>query len=337
MTNPNLGVNTRPHWGGPNSDVDNHIELYDGTVDRLFGYNSVFMQMSAQRNVAHNTNTYRLDKLNSSVVKGRRSMDNVDSQRITSEKETITVDTMMYIRNNVDAIDDVTAPTFWSEYGIDNGTRFAEAFDQAHIIKLQKAPNYVAPASLKNSIGDGFYVTAKLKGGDNLTTTELEANAVALWNAQKKVVDHLRKRNVPLNNMVTIMDVDNYSTVTNHPKALNRDYTVGNGDFATRRVVSMNGIPAMELTTFPTGAITDHILTSKTVNADFDVTADEASGSMIVFDRQLALVTVFARQWTSKFWEDNQNMGWVLDNSAIFTVGLRRADTVGVVRVTYEA
>lgn len=335
MANPNINLNTRPHWGGVNSDIDNHIELYDGTLDKLFKYSSVFQTMSAQRNVAHNTNTLRIDKLNSSVVKGRRSMEDVDAQRVTSQKETIIVDTMMYIRNVVDAIDDVTAPTFWSDYGADNGTRFAEAFDQAHIIRLQKSTTYKADPSVSNSIGDGFYVTVNLKGGDDLSEADLEANAVALWNGQKKVVDHLRKRNVPLNSMVTIMDVDNYSTLTNHPKALNKDYTVGNGDFAMRRVLNMNGIPAMELTTFPTGAITNHILTSKTAGADFELSADEASGSMIVFDRNYSLITVFARNWTSKFWEDNDNMGWVLDCTAIFTVGLRRADTVGVVRVKY--
>ena len=329
---PNIGLNTRPHFAGAQANTDIHLELYDGRVEHLFNYNATFMQFSPQVTVTNNTNTYRLDKLGSSQVLGRRSMGDINAQRIASEKETIVVSTMMYIRNIVDSIDDTLAPSFWELYGNDNGTRFAEAFDQAHIIKLQKAPAYVAPDSIRSSIGDGFYVTANVKANAS-TTADLEANAVAIWNAQKAVVDHLRKRNVPLDNMVTIMNVDNFSTLTNHPKALNKDYSIGGGDFASRRLLQMNGIPALELTTFPTGAVVDHILTDNNAKADFELSADEAKGTLIVFDRVKSLKTIFAKQWASDFYEDKTNMQWVLDNKAIFTVAVNRADTVGVVRV----
>ena len=80
------GNTSRPHWGGANSTVDQHLEVYQSEVDTRFQYMALFRGLSAQRSVNDRSNTYRIDRLNSSVVKGRTSGVALDPQKVTSDK-----------------------------------------------------------------------------------------------------------------------------------------------------------------------------------------------------------------------------------------------------------
>ena len=55
------GNTSRPHWGGANSDIDIHLEIYDDEVDTRFQYMAMFRALSTQRSVADRSNTYRID------------------------------------------------------------------------------------------------------------------------------------------------------------------------------------------------------------------------------------------------------------------------------------
>jgi len=133
------GNSSRPHWGGATSAVDQHLEVYQSEVDTRFQYMALFRGLSQQRSVADRSNTYRIDRLNSSQVMGRTSGVKLEPQKVTSDKLVITVDTVMYIRNPIDYQDDWTAPDFLTEMGMNNGTAFAEAYDQAHLIQVIKS------------------------------------------------------------------------------------------------------------------------------------------------------------------------------------------------------
>ena len=41
------GNTSRPHWGGANSDVDQHLEVYQSEVDTRFQYMALFRGLSA--------------------------------------------------------------------------------------------------------------------------------------------------------------------------------------------------------------------------------------------------------------------------------------------------
>lgn len=328
---------TRPHWGGAASTIDQHLEIYTGTIDTEFEYNAIFRALSTQKSTADHSNTIRIDRVGNSQVKARKSGDTVEGQRVKSDKLNVVVEVMVYIRNQIDYTDEWTAPDFWVEMGRNNSTEFALLFDQAHIIRLQKAPAWTAPAHLKPAFSDGFSVAVSIAGpaaGGSLNETQLEQNAAALVNAHAAVVNQLIKRRVPMNDVVTLVSPDRYADLLHHPKLINKDYVADNGDFAGRRVVRVNGVDVVESTAFPTAAITGHQLSTTANGNAFDVSATEVKGDIIVFSKSKSLVTVTAHEMDSELWDDKDKKCLVLDNQAMYTVDLRRPDTVGVVRTT---
>lgn len=321
---------TRPHWGGAASDVDLHLEVYQNEVDTRFNYQAIFLGLSTQRSTADRSNTYRIDRLNTSTVKGRTSGVALDPTPVRNDKMIIVVDTVLYIRNPIDYQDDWTAPDVLTEMGQNNGSEFAETFDQAHLIQLIKGRSWVAPAHLKPAFNDGIEipVTVDATPADQAAR---EANAEAINLAHKAGIDELIKRKVPLADMVTLVDVDTYSMLLEHPKLFDRDFGMTNEDgYKNRRVVKMNGIPVVECTEFPTVAGT-HPLGSA-----FTVTADDANCRMVTFSKSKTLVTVEAKPFTSRIWDDEENFANVLDCYAMYTVGERRPDTAAVAKFTFS-
>lgn len=328
------GNTTRPHWGGAASTVDQHLEKYDGLRDTRFEYNSQFVALSAQKSVYDQTNNYRFDRMNTSEVKGRGVGQDIISQRVTSDKVNIVVEMMLYIRNPIDYMDDWTAPDVLSTLSKNNGSAFAKTFDEAHIIRLIKSRSYVAPAHLKPAFNDGMYVDVSIAGGASLTTAQLQANAEALYVAIGKIVETLTDRDTPLTSMVCLVNTQQFSTLLNHNKLINKDFTAENGDFARRRLVYVHGIPVVQSTAFPKAVNSAHPLSTAGNGNAFNVTATDLKGQIVVFDKELSLITVTAKAFTSRFWDDTQNMTNVLDCYSMWTVDVRRADTVGTVLVT---
>ena len=328
---PYNGNLTRPHWAGANSDVDVHLEVYQNEIDSRFQYQAMFTSLSSQRSVADRSNTYRIDRLNTSKVAGRTSGQALAPTPVRNDKLIITVDTVLYIRNPIDYQDDWTAPDFLTEMGQNNGSEFAEAFDQAHIIQLIKGRDWKAPTHLADAFGDGIEVECALTSGD-LTQAELEGNAININLAHKAGVNELIKRKVPLADMVTICDVDIYSQLLEHPKLLNLDYGASNSDgYKERRVVKMNGIPVIEMTEFPA------VAGAHALGSAFTTTEDDVKCKMITFSKSKTLVTVEAKPFTSRIWDDELNFANVLDCYAMYTVGQRRPDTAVVVSFTVTA
>ena len=325
------GNSTRVHWAGANSDQSIHLEIYQNEVDSRFQYQSIFLGLSSQRSVADRSNTYRIDRLNTTAVKSRTSGVALDSQKVTNDKVLYIVDTVLYVRNPVDYQDDWTAPDWLREIATNNGSQFAETFDQAHIIQLIKARAWTAPAHLKPAFSDGLTVNITFKAAA-ATQAEYEANAIALKAGHKAGINALVKRKVPLSDMVTIVDVDTYAALLEHPKLLNLEVAGGSmdGDYNGRRVVRLNGVPVVEVTEFPTqvydNASAKHPLQSAT--NDYQVSADDLKVRMITFSKSRSLLTINARTFTSDFWDDKKEFSNVLDCYQMYHVGVRRPDTI---------
>lgn len=322
---------TRPHWGGANSDTDIHLEVYQNEVDTAFQYSAIFTGLSAQRSTAERSNVYRIDRLNNSQVKGRKSGQTLEPTSVKNDKVTIVVDTTLYIRNPIDYQDDWTAPDVLTEMGRNNGTSFAEMFDEAHAIQLIKSRDWKAPDHLKPAFGDGKEIDVTLTA--NATTEDqVEANAILINKAHRDAIDALIVQKVPLTSMVTLLRTAEYSALLDHPKLFNNLYGQANDNgFKDRRVVTMNGIPVVEFLEFPDKVITDHQLGST-----FNTTADDIKVGMVVFSRTMTLVTVEAKPFTSRMWDDTSNFANVLDCYAMYTVGVRRPDTAVSVSFTYS-
>lgn len=328
----------RGDWGGATSNIDQHKELYEATIDTVFGFSQSFSQWSAQKSTAHASNNFRMDRLAGTTVKARKSGEAIVDQRVPSDKLNVIVEVMLYVRHPIEYMDDWTSPDRISELGQNAGIAFGRKYDEAHIIRLQKAGTWTAPAHLKvgNAFYDGFYKTANLLApavGTSLTEAEMEDNAQALVTAHSEAVNELIRRRVPLGNMITLVTPTVYAELLHSKKVISSDFSAGGGDFAGRRVAQINGVMIVEHTEFPTGAITGHELSTTGNSNAFDLTADEASAEMIIFDKSLSLVTVTAKPWTSDFWNDRQEMCNVLDCYTMLTIEVRRPDTVAPIRV----
>lgn len=319
------GNSTRPHWGGPASDVDIHLEVYQNEVDTRFQYQALFLSLSSQRSVADRSNTYRIDRLNTSQVKGRTSGVALDPTPVRNDKMLIVVDTVLYIRNPIDYQDDWTAPDFLTEMGQNNGSEFAEVFDQAHLIQLIKGRSWTAPDHLKPAFNDGIEIEATIDS-DVTTQAGMEANAIAINQAHKAGIDELIKRKVPLNDMITLVSTEIYSLLLEHPKLFNKDWGDANANgYKERRAVLMNGIPVVECTEFPEAG-------THPLGSAYTVTAEDAKCRMVTFSKSRTLVTVEAKPFTSRIWDDELNFANVLDCYAMYQVGERRPDTAAVVK-----
>lgn len=319
---------SRNHWAGPASDTDIHLEIYKSEVDSRFEYQALFLGLSSQRSVQNQSNTYRIDRLNTSSVKGRTSGIALDPTPVRNDKMIIVVDTVLYIRNPIDYQDDWTAPDFLSEIGQNNGYEFAEIFDQAHLIQLIKGRSWAAPAHLKPAFSDGISITGKALSLNPTDQTVREEDAQAINDAHKQGIDALIKRKVPLGDMVTLVSTEIYSKLLEHPKLFNRDFGDSNADgFKQRRVVVMNGIPVVEVVEFPDAG-------THPLGSAYTVTADDAKCRMVTFSKSKTLVTVEAKPFTARVWDDELNFANVLDCYAMYTVGNRRPDTAAVVSFT---
>lgn len=324
---PNLA---RAHWAGSAADLDIHIEAYEGDIEGSFRVESMFRSsgLTTFKSVAGRSNTWRGDRVGGATVRGRRSGEKLEDSRIVNEKLLVTVDTTSYIRTPMDYQDDWTAPDFQAEYSAEHGSAHAKTFDQAHLIQLIKAGDWVAPASLKASgaFNDGI----KLTMTGYTAASDLEVKADMIVQKHKEAMATFVKRDLggSLAEFVTLMTPDVFSTLLEHKKLMNVDFQNGMSDnnFAQRRIGWLNGIRVVETPRFPTAAITDHPL-----GPAFNVSAAEAKAAFVVFHPRKTLVTVEAQGMVVRVWDDEKEFCNVLDSYTMYTVGLKRGDAVAVV------
>ena len=117
---------TRPQWGGADSDVDIHIEEHLGIVDKTFAYSSKLAPYMNIRNL-RGTNVARIDRFGDVQVSGRKSGDDLSISPVRNDKTTLTVDTVLYTRHQLDKFDDwVSSIDTRKELGELDGTALAK-------------------------------------------------------------------------------------------------------------------------------------------------------------------------------------------------------------------
>jgi len=329
---PWAASNSRAWYAGANADVDIHIEAYEGMVDGSFRVESLFRSagLTTFKSVAHQSNTWRGDRIGGVSVTGRKSGEAPTTQRIANDKLVITVDTTSLVRTTSDEQDDWTSPDLSAEYSAEHATAHAKAFDQAHIIQLIKCSAFTPPAHLASSFYPGIKKTTTglnaAVGTSVLTAAEVKADI--LVSTHKDAIADLVKRDLggELGSMVTLVDVDTFSLLLDNKKLMNVDFSGTNGNYAGRRVAQLNGTVLIETPRFPGAAISNHFLGSA-----FNVSAAEAKACMIVFDPKRALVTVEAMPMTVRVVPMPQDFSNMLDSYTMYTVGQRRPDSVAVI------
>ena len=317
---PNL---TRPHWGGPASDADIHLEVFDGALDTAFQYNAFFRSNSTFISVNDRSNTARIDRLGTVVIKGRQSGEALEPTPVRNDKLVITVDTVTYARTPIDYQDDWTAPDFLPAIGKNHGTEHAKLFDTAHIIQLQKSRTWIAPAHLKPAFYDGFEKTAQLNADPSVSADAISA-------AHASGIEELINRDLggSLNEFITLVSPRVFGILMQSEKLVNVQYSDGNANFAQRRMAFLNGTRIVETARFPRAVITDHPL-----GTAFNVDAADIACEVLVYHPDMTLVTVEAKAHTTRVWDDELNFANVLDSYGMYTIGQRRPDTAFAVRL----
>lgn len=317
---PNL---TRPHWGGPASDADIHLEVFDGALDTAFQYNAFFRANSTFISVNDRSNTARIDRLGTVTIKGRQSGEALEPTPVRNDKLVITVDTVTYARTPIDYQDDWTAPDFLPAIGKNHGTEHAKLFDTAHIIQLQKSRSWIAPAHLKPAFYDGFEKTAQLNADPSVSADAISA-------AHASGIEELINRDLggSLNEFITLVSPRVFGILMQSEKLVNVQYSDGNANFAQRRMAFLNGTRIVETARFPRAVITDHPL-----GTAFNVDAADIACEVLVYHPDMTLVTVEAKAHTTRVWDDELNFANVLDSYGMYTIGQRRPDTAFAVRL----
>ena len=320
---------TRPDWGGTAADVDIHVEEYEGLIDQSFTVESIFRSQGLTnfKSVENQSNTYRLNRMGGVAVKGRKSGEKLEEQRIVQEKHIISVDTVAYVRTTGDYADDWTAPDYTSEYSVAHGNAHAKAFDQAHVIQLIKAGAWTAPASLAASGAFNNGISITMTG--YTSEADLAKKAAMIERKHREAVTIFVNRDLggSLTEFITLIRPDIFSMLMEHDKLMNVQFNGGNGNSVVgRRVAELNGMRVMETPRFPTGAIASHFLGSA-----FNVSAAEAKAALVVFHPKLTLVTVEAAGMNVRMWDDKKDFTNVLDSYNMYNIGIRRGDATAVV------
>lgn len=326
---PNL---TRIHTTNAGANI--HLEMFSHDVDTKFKTVSLFDGLTQKRVTLPGTNTFRLDRLGASEVKARQVGDKLEPQKVPNNKLTVVLDKALYIQNNIDFMDDWTSPDYRREIAMNNASVFARDWDTAHVIQLLKCRSWKAPAELKANgvFYDGTEVSASIKAAP-ANRADHEANAMAIANAHAKAVETLVSRDVPLQNMVTIVKPEIYSLLMNHPTLINKDFSSNNGDYANRRVLHLNGIDIVEANCFPTAAGTHTLHSTVQPELNMQVVADDLKYSMVIFDKGLSLIDIIAKDFHSSFDSVNHEQIQYLTTVAMKTVVARRPDTVVPIKV----
>jgi hypothetical protein len=325
---------TRTWFAGADADVDIHIEAYEGDIDGSFRYDSLFRSsgLTNFKSVQNQSNTWRGDRIGGVSVKGRKSGDTLDTQRIANEKFVVTVDTTSYIRTAIDYQDDWTAPDFQAEYSREHGVSHAKIFDTAHIIQLIKCSSFVAPESLAKSFFNGL---SDIMAGYAAETDPAD-KADILVRSHKDLLAEFVKRDLggSLAELVTLMEPDAFNVLLDHNKLMNVDFQggpPGANSFSMRRVAFLNGTKVIETPRFPTeGTVATDGHVANILGSAFEVSAAEAKAKYIIFHPRKALVTVEAKGMTVNKWDYPKDFQSYLDSYHMYTVGQKRPDAVGV-------
>lgn len=314
---------TRVHWAGQNSDVDIHLEVFEGDLDSGFLYNSFFRSNSGYISVQDQSNTARIDRMNTVTIKGRQSGQALERESVKNDKLVVQVDTVTYASTVMDWQDDWTSPDRWAEIGQQHGAQHARSFDQAHLIQLIKARKWIAPAHLKPAFFDGKEYTAAYDADRSVFADHIIA-------AHRQGVEEMVRRDLggSITEFITVVSPRVFGILLDAEKLVNVDYSAGNANFAQRRVGMINGVRIVESARFPTAAGTHPL------GAAFTTDADDVACEMVVYHPKLTLVTVEAKPMTTNKYPDNPNFSDILDSFTLYNIGQRRPDTSFAVRLT---
>lgn len=314
---------------GPNlSDTDRSlfIEEYGGAVESQFAKDSIMRQYASIRKVL-GTDTVTNNRVGKTTLKKLEPGVRPPAETTPFGKVSVTVDTVILARDNRSLLNEFqTHFAAREELGKDHGKQMGKFFDEAFIIMGIKgaqmaAPDFGAGAS-KNSIGPGKFVDLAVAGDEN--DPDILAEAIT------DVLVDMEEEEAPIEEMVVFVRPSQYKVLYNHNKLLNKDFSMGNGDFAKATVKSIHDTRIEKTARIPREVNDDHFLSNAQNGSAYNVTEKDARAvAVIIHPRSfLAGETI---PLTSDVYFDKVEKQWFIDSWMSFGVAVNRPDLCGAV------
>jgi len=235
-SNPNFD------FGGAAGNKDLALKIFSGEVLTAFSSKNVFLPLVNTRTINSGKSAQFPVIGNLAVgsdVKTHTPGDDVTPSSIGSNEQVITIDARKYASVFVDDYEEAMSHyEVRGQYSTEIGNVLAKKVDQAVITQLD------ACATATPKIGQPT-VNADLALGTTLTTNELvEAifDAAATMDAKDIAGDK-----------VCVITPEAYYNLVQSDKAVNRDWTNGNGGIDSGNVFKIAGIPIMTSNNIPSG------------------------------------------------------------------------------------
>ena len=302
----NQEANSRAHWAGANASVDVHNEMLEALIEHGVRQNSQFTQnkWTQVKYTEGNTNTIGHRMIGGTTTGVRQYGELLEPKRIVNEKVIMKVDRAVYTQVQTDFFDDWTAPSFSVEYAAEAGHAQAKEYDR---LPTGQAVN--------------------MNGYNALTTREAKAKMIA--DQHSEAILRLTKNNIDRSGLITLVSPDIYHVLSSYWDGQNALWqaTGAVNDAARRKLVHLNGIPVYETNLFPTGAVA-----SSPMGSQFNLSADEARGQIVIFDPRKVLITPTAKElygFTETF---PSQLHTLMTTIRMFNVGHKNGGSVQVLR-----
>lgn len=230
-------------------------EIYTGEVMSAFEENNVAMPYTQQRqiNEGKSANFPIIGKTEASY---HQAGDKVEGKPIDHARKTLHIAGKLVSRQDIDELEeainhyDVRAP-----YSNAQGEAMARTMDK-NILRLGVNAARKS-ANLPGALGtpDGTTITHDTNGAPS--SADFRNDPDHLAKAIMLAARELDKKDVPEQSRVCFLRPDQYWTLIESNKAINRDFSSDNGDFAAGRVMQIAGISIIKTNNLPDSQITN--------------------------------------------------------------------------------
>lgn len=264
------------------------IEKFNGKVALAYQKASRMEQFLSVEKLT-GTDTLSTDALGQPGLQVVVAGDTPSVSTVKRGRTSVTVNTVILSRVAFAMLDQVQdAINTRDRIPAEQGKVLGRHFDRATQVMAVKA----ALASA-NSFG--------ITGGDNfpagnsitMTTALDELDPDKLLKAIEQLVIKIEKKEVEIQDMRLFLPVDQYYTLLNNDKLINRDYGQGGGDYASGKVVKAFDLPIEKSWTLPSA-----VDASPLMGADYEITAQMAKCKGLLMTKD-ALLCARAIELTS--------------------------------------
>ncbi len=298
-------------------DVADMIDQYGGVVDSQYAKKSMMRNFINVKTV-RGTDTIMDRRVGKTSLTTLQAGVRPPAAKTNFGTTSLTIDTVVMARDNRSLLNEFQIDfNARKELGIDHGKELAKLFDESMLIAGIKGAAAAAPTGLNGAFGPG--VTALLDAaGDELDPEKFYA-------AIEQGVVSMQLNDMDTDECVVFVNPVQYNVILNNDKAISRDFSMDNGDFASGKFKTVMGVPVVSTNRMPTAAITGHLLSTAANGNFYDIDAAEARTEALIMHPS-ALMVGETIPLTSDVYFDKIERQWFIDSFQAYGANFKRPD-----------